>query len=630
MNFFDAQDHARKSTRALVAAYVVATLLIVAGVTAVAAAALYGGAGVSADPRLLTGVAGLTLLVIIGSTLFRMARLTAGGGQVAREMGGTLVSADETDPLRRRYRNVVEEMAIASGVPVPEIYVLENERAINAFAAGYSPDDAAIAVTRGTLEHLERDELQGVVAHEFSHILNGDMRLNIRLMGVLFGIMVIGLIGRTILRGGSGRSRRGKGSGGVVIVGLGLAILGYIGVFFARIIKAAVSRQREYLADASAVQFTRQTDGIANALKKIGGYAEHSYFKEKDAEQVSHMLFAVGARFSAMFATHPPLTERIQALDPAFDDSQYPEVRESSGSRSSEQDARVAGFSASAGTASVGPQDVVDAIGQPGPAQVAYASALHAAIPDELLAPARSPDQALLLVIALLLSGDEAVAGRQFQLLTQRLGDKRTAVLKRYYSDINALGPRFSLPLMEIAFPALRQLSAAQQEFLQDTTRELVELDGYIDLREFCLQRVLARSLDNAAAPNRSGRGRSAGKAATRNAASMLVYLIAYVGNKDPDARAEACRAGLSEFGNWAASQTFSNKDPDVVVEFSRALDVLQRLHGKAAETLIRAATRTAMHDQQITVAEAEMLRTVCACLGCPVPPVVTKAQTGA
>ena len=277
MNFFDAQDHARRSTRALVAAYFLATLLIVAGVTVVTAAAIYGGAGVTAEPRLLVGVACLTLLVIVGSTLYRMARLTAGGGQVAREMGGVLVHADDTDPLRRRYRNVVEDMAIASGVPVPEIYVLERETAINAFAAGYTPDDAAIAVTRGTLEVLNRDELQGVVAHEFSHILNGDMRLNIRLMGVLFGIMVIGLIGRTILRGGSGRSRRssGKGSGGIVMIGLGLAVLGYVGVFFARIIKAAVSRQREYLADASAVQFTRQTSGIANALKKIGGYPAH-------------------------------------------------------------------------------------------------------------------------------------------------------------------------------------------------------------------------------------------------------------------------------------------------------------------------------------------------------------------
>ena len=201
-------------------------------------------------------------------------------------------------------------MAIASGVPVPEIYVLEEESGINAFAAGYNPGDAAIAVTRGTLELLDRDELQGVVAHEFSHILNGDMRLNIRMMGVLFGIMVISMIGRMILRGGYHTSlsrSRDKGAAGVMAVGLGLALLGFIGMFFARIIKAAVSRQREYLADASAVQFTRQTDGIAGALKKIGGYSESSYITAADPEEVSHMLFGTGSKFFGVFATHPPL-----------------------------------------------------------------------------------------------------------------------------------------------------------------------------------------------------------------------------------------------------------------------------------------------------------------------------------
>ena len=221
-------------------------------------------------------------------------------------------------------------MAIASGMPVPDIYVLEQESGINAFAAGYTPGDAAIAVTRGTLELLDREELQGVIGHEFSHILNGDMRLNIRLMGVLFGIMVLGLIGRMILRSGHHASivssRRGRGAPAVLIIGLGLAILGGIGVFVARAIKASISRQREFLADASAVQFTRQTDGLASALKKIGGYEEGSHLQAADPEEVSHMLFGTGSRLSGMFATHPPLTERIQALDPHFKASDYPVV----------------------------------------------------------------------------------------------------------------------------------------------------------------------------------------------------------------------------------------------------------------------------------------------------------------
>ena len=332
-------------------------------------------------------------------------------------MGGTLVPADASDPLRRRLRNVVEEMAIASGVPVPEIYVLEEESGINAFAAGYAPGDAAVAVTRGALELLDRDELQGVIAHEFSHILNGDMRLNIRLMGVLFGILVLSLIGRMIVRGGHyssvGSSRRGKGSGAIMLIGVGLAILGWVGVFFARMIKAAVSRQREYLADASAVQFTRQPSGIANALKKIGGYSEASYIREADPEEISHMLFGTGRRFSGLFATHPPLTERIKAIDPSFNESDYPVVKPRSFSDTMAEDAPPAmvapgDAAAMASIAADLPDTVVESAGNPDPEHVAYAQQLRASIPESLYDAAHSIELAFLLVVALIIerSGD--------------------------------------------------------------------------------------------------------------------------------------------------------------------------------------------------------------------------------
>jgi Zn-dependent protease with chaperone function len=281
LDFFDAQDKRRRATRWLVLVFLLATTVIIAAVTLIVAAALalaqpqlaagaLDPAWLSANAGLLATVAGATAGVIGLASLYRTARLSAGGGQVARELGATPVPTDVQDPLRRRLRNVVEEMAIASGVPVPEIYVLEQEPGINAFAAGFNPGDAAVAVTRGTLETLDRDELQGVVAHEFSHILNGDMRLNIRLMGLLFGILAIALAGRMVLRGTrhvrvSGRSGR-NGAPVVLVVGVGLFLIGSIGVLFARLIKAGVSRQREYLADASAVQFTRQTQGIAGAL----------------------------------------------------------------------------------------------------------------------------------------------------------------------------------------------------------------------------------------------------------------------------------------------------------------------------------------------------------------------------
>ena len=411
MNFFDAQDQAKRATRWLVVVYVVSTLLIVAGVTLVVGVTTYQGSGESNRP-LLVAAAVVTTLVILGATLFRMAVLSAGGGRVATGMGGTLVATDTQDPLRRRLRHVVEEMAIASGVPVPEIYVLEEEDGINAFAAGFTTGDAAIAVTRGALELLDREELQGVIAHEFSHILNGDMRLNVRMMGVLFGIMVIGLLGRMVLRGGyqSGiaYSRRSKNGSAVVLIGLGLTILGWIGVFFARVIKAAVSRQREFLADASAVQFTRQTDGISNALKKIGGYSQHSFIRATDPEEVSHMLFARGApKLASLFATHPPLGERIQALDPSFRESDYPRIGADPVGTAAPA-AAVAGLAPAAAvlppvTEAAGRRKISESVGKPTSQHLGLAKKLRRSVPAGLLDAAHSPDDAYLLTIALII-----------------------------------------------------------------------------------------------------------------------------------------------------------------------------------------------------------------------------------
>lgn len=307
MNFFEAQARSHRRSRKLILVMALAIMAVVVSVVAVVTAVVWLAGGRNLAPDYLSflavnstlpaGIAAGTLLVIAVASLFRIATLRQGGGKVARELGGTLVSPGDTDRLRVRLRNVVEEMAIASGVPTPEIYVLDHEPGINAFAAGFTPEDAAIAVTRGTLEILNRDELQAVVAHEFSHIFNGDMRLNIQLMGPLFGILAIGLLGRILLRNsriaGTQRSRN-SGVGLALLLGAGLAIIGYTGLLLARLIKAGVSRQREYLADASAVQFTRQSSGIAGALKKIAGYREQSRIYANSSEEVSHMLFASG------------------------------------------------------------------------------------------------------------------------------------------------------------------------------------------------------------------------------------------------------------------------------------------------------------------------------------------------
>ncbi|HPM55786.1 MAG TPA: M48 family metallopeptidase, partial [Thermomonas sp.] len=287
MNFFEQQAVARRTSARLVFLMAVAIAGIVLAVDAVVWVA-------TQSPELVLFATVSSVAVIALGSLYRIASLGGGGEPVAQQLGGTLVPENTTEPGLRRLRNVVEEIAIASGVPVPKVYVLEHEAGINAFAAGYSTSDAVIAVTRGALDRLNRDELQGVVAHEFSHILNGDMRLNIRLVGVLFGILMIGLIGRKILEHGR-FGGRGKNIGAILVAALVAMLIGYVGLFFGRMIKAGVSRTREKLADASAVQFTRQTQGLSGALKKIGGLHDGSRLNQRsDAEEVSHMLFGDG------------------------------------------------------------------------------------------------------------------------------------------------------------------------------------------------------------------------------------------------------------------------------------------------------------------------------------------------
>ena len=631
MNFFDAQDQARKASRWLVVVYLVATALIVAGVTLIMAAALYQGGALNTS--LLTTTAIATTVFIVGATLYKIALLSGGGGRVAQDMGGTLVTPSNRDPLRRRLRNVVEEMSIASGVPVPEIYVLEHEAGINAFAAGFSTGDAAVAVTRGALELLDREELQGVIAHEFSHILNGDMRLNIRMMGVLFGIMVVGLIGRTILRGshhtGISYGRRGRNSGGIVLIGLGLTILGWIGVFFARMIKAAVSRQREYLADASAVQFTRQTDGIAGALKKIGGYSKHSFIQATDPEEVSHMLFAGGLpKLSAMFATHPPLTQRIQALEPGFRDSDYPDVRPVQ-SGENNVDERMAGFASSDDTIqspAYAPVEktISETIGNPSPEHLGFAHQLHRSIPEALYKAAHSPSGAYLLTLALVI--DPAHAGRQFEIIESQIGEVRALQVREYFEQLQEAGVRYWLPLLEIAFPELKQRPPESLQFLVDLSQRLMEVDGEIDLREFCFSRIVGRHLQQAAEPTgRKGRNR-ASKSDARRAAVTVVRIVADRGHEDAVARDKAYRAGIRAFGDWAAELDLSDEPGSTVERLSEALDIIEKINFSGRKSLVDAVAQTIAHDGKMVVAEAELLRAICASLECPLPPVLSAA----
>ncbi|HET8645656.1 MAG TPA: M48 family metallopeptidase, partial [Vicinamibacteria bacterium] len=305
MNFFESQDSARRRTRHLVFLFVLAVAAIVVSVwAAVGIAAQAAAAKMETElpwnPWALESlgwVAAVTLVIVLTGSLYKTFALRSGGPAVARLLGARPLNPNTDDLKERRLMNVVEEMAIASGMAVPSVYVLDGEKGINAFAAGFAPADTVVAVTRGTLDYLSRDELQGVIGHELSHALNGDTRIKLKLMGVLHGILVIAILGRILVRvtsdTGRSRSRDSKGDPRIVIILFGLALLaiGYVGVFFGRLIKAAVSRQRELLADAAAVQFTRNPSGIAGALKKIGALAAGSKVENARAEEASHLFF---------------------------------------------------------------------------------------------------------------------------------------------------------------------------------------------------------------------------------------------------------------------------------------------------------------------------------------------------
>ncbi len=641
MNFFAAQDQARRSTRRLIFAYVIATIVIVLGVTALVGFALFGSSqsGHSATSAeivpVLLGTAIVTTLFLLGSSVYKTSVLSAGGGRVATDMGGTLVPTDVQDPLRRRLRNVVEEMAIASGVPVPEIYVLEAEQGINAFAAGFSPSDAAIAVTRGTLELLDRDELQGVIAHEFSHILNGDMKLNIRLMGVLFGIMALGLIGRMIVRGGYHSSilssRRGRSDSKLMLVGIGLVVLGSVGVFFARIIKAGVSRQREYLADASAVQFMRQTEGIAGALKKIGGYSEGSMITAADPEEVSHMLFGTGSKFAGMFATHPPLVERIQALDPDFKESDFPHVDPQRRRIAPDTGAREAAFADDARKAFTSKatimlaESIAESVGQPGSQHMEFARNLRRSIPELLYDAAHSSDFAYLLTISLVLDRSGKVIDRQFTLLKEQLGEERTGLVRRYYDALSRTSAEFRLPLLEIAFPALKLRPAQELAYLISLTSRLIEVDGEIELYEFCFHRTILNNLGRAIDPTARRTVVRSRRGDLRTATINLLRILADYGHDSDSGREAAFKAGIATLGSWAHEAEYESDRKNTISTLNNSLDILLGLNNKGQELLLRAISATAAHDGTLSVTEAELIRAVCATLAYPLPPILVR-----
>jgi Zn-dependent protease with chaperone function len=644
MNFFEHQQRARKQSRRLIFVFLLAVLAIVIAIDLVLLLAVGLASedpiryveGASPDSwaailrsnaPLLTGGAIATVSVIGLASLFKTLSLRSGGGQVARQLGGVLVDPDTRDPGRRRLRNVVEEIAIASGVPVPEIYVLEQESGINAFAAGYTASDAAIAVTQGTLDKLDRSELQGVIAHEFSHILNGDMRVNIRLMGVLFGILLLALIGRRVLLHSrfAGRSRDRNGAA-LLIMAVALTAIGYMGLFFGRWIKAAVSRQREYLADASAVQFTRDPEGIGGALKKIAVYSNASYL-DADTEEIGHMLFGSGRRM-LVFSTHPPLEERIRRVDRNFrpedlqrlaQQLQRERVRSAEAADGRPQPAQRTGSTLASG-------DILGQIGKPDWDRVLVAAALAAALPNHLTRAARDPGWAPEVLLYTLLDEDEDVRERQLLTISRMLGSASEERVRALLSAGGAPAARNRLPLMELAFPAIKRRPAEFIQGMLEAASALIEADRRIDVFEYLLARVLRMHLWQAHNPHVVRPSGRVSLKRSRGEALQVLAVLARHGHADDQVAGAAFHAGLGVIDPGAKDEL--PEVPDWVAAMDAALPRLDRLRSGDKQRLVTGLVAVATHDDQLAPTELELLRVTCELIHVPMPLLTGPRQT--
>jgi Zn-dependent protease with chaperone function len=638
-DFFQQQDAARGKTGRLVVYFVLGILILIALVYGLLLVFIhYGGGGALSwwRPELLGVVAAGVGILVGGTSLFKVSQLSSGGQAVALMMDAVEIPVTTTDPRQKRLLHIVEEMAIAAGVPVPPVYLLD-EPGINAFAAGYAPGDAVVAVSQGCLDYLTRDELQGVVAHEFSHILNGDMRLNIRLIGLISGIMVLSVIGRVMMFTGGRRSSRSGGGdsrGGNMMLALGLFVLGLVGAFFGRLIQAAVSRQREYLADASAVQFTRNPDGIAGALKKIGGLKEGSRITNPRAAEFGHMFIAnafAGRGLFGLLATHPPLVARIRALDPQFD-SKFPEVLQVAIDRQEAESSRPSGGGPPRlpGLAQVplpilGFADGAAArVGHIDAEEVNHAHALYASIPDPIRVATQEPFSARALIYALLL--DPRAELRDIQLAQVKAGATPTdfAETVRLAAPVQALEDRLRLPLLDLAMPALRQMSPGQHKTFRSQVEALVNADQRLSLFEYTLRCVLHRHLDAQFLPRRSMGPLQTSAQELASPMAKVLSLLAWEGQPEPEQAARAFDTGMRSYiGGDHTYRLPPPREECSLAEFNTALQTLHQSVPAIKRRIVVACAACIGANQQVSVREAELLRAICDMLDCPLPPLI-------
>jgi Zn-dependent protease with chaperone function len=645
MNFFASQDRARKHTFRLILLFSLAVIILIIMVNVLVMLAfgfidngqLSNGQSFwqQMDWRTFAAISGAVGLVVLIGSLYKIMALSGGGKVVAEGLGGQLITQNTTVLQQRKLLNVVEEMAIASGTPAPPVYLLAQEDGINAFAAGFSPKDAVIGITQGAIEHLSRDQLQGVIAHEFSHIFNGDMRLNIRLIGVLNGILILGIIGYHLLYSTS-HSRRGrdngKGAAGILAVAIGLIVIGFAGTFFGNLIKAAVSRQREYLADASAVQFTRNPDGIAGALKRIGGLEFGSVLKDPGAAEISHAFFAQGVSsfMQGLSATHPPLAKRILHIDPNWDGkfatTDQPDTEQNApavdnkGSMPKEKLAKIMS-SAATGASMIDVANSISQIGNPRQVTVDYARGLIAQIPTVVKDAAREPYGARAVIYALLVDKDLDVRHKQLAHLQQYAESNVAVVTRKLLPELDSLAVAFRLPLIDIAIPALKQLSPAQYQVFRDNVDALINMDLRVDLLEWSLRKILFSHLDAQFFKPAQRKTYYFTSGQLKHEIALLLSVLAYASQQE---QVDIEQAFTDAINILEMSELQLVKENEIhFADLDVALQQLEKLRPLAKPKLLEACATCVLYDETIAPVEAELLRAFSDVLACPMPPII-------
>lgn len=642
MDFFSHQEKARRYTRVLISYYLIALILIVAAVNIVVYYFFIFLEFYPYTPQnwFSEGVAYYlsigTLLLILSGSFYRWKKLKSGGHVVAEMVGANQIDSATSDPQIRKFINVVEEMSIASGVPLPNIYVMENEQGINAFAAGYLPTEAVIVVTRGAIESLNREELQGVVAHEYSHILNGDMQINIKLVAVLAGILMISLAGKLLTHGSSSSNRRsmhlsssGRNSSAsaLIILGFMLQLVGFIGVFFGRMIKAAVSRQREFLADAAAVQFTRNPQGIASALNKIAdasvGFLNNgSEIKNAHAEDMSHMCFseALNMRFTKLLATHPPLVKRIKRIYPGFlsrvKARQMTEnIRETNQQAFDSSDA-LQSVSMLSSVSPVTPIEVVSTVGLIDQAHIEYAHVVHKSFGEKLLNATYQKTTAKAVVWALIVA---RMKKEDMSAANSCLDVEADRAVSLYVTEIKRLKKAQQLPLFDLLLPALKQMSKKEKEVFFEITEALIKCDKRYSLFEFVLLSLLQQHLSSTAAESKKIKYYSF-KPLSEDL-QLIFSVMAQSSGASAAERESVYQKVVKSFfiqNNHLLEMKYIS-----VSKIQKSLQKLSLLSPMLKRNVLEACADIAMGDGKIKTAEAELLRAVSESLGCPMPPLI-------